>query len=345
MTETISTPETSLDQDLLDPDFMDEVELDEEESVAQYTIVSASYLRGPGLSLGAKVLLANLHIYQGTNSRAFPGTERLMKDLDCSRNSILRYRRELEDKGWIKTTHRRRADGTQKSNLYSLRKETPSQKWIEERKKSAVENLQGSKNELCKQGSKNELCSPIEQGSKFEPILLTVVNKNTTNHPTHKITSLVTGKKDEISSDSAEDQFERLWSLSKKKYGKKKARMVFLKLISEGYDPDVIEEAFKKYNLSFEEGNTNTRYYPQLYRWLDPDILYGWMDGWNRKKKELRKEAYLRLGSDIFSLGNYAATYDPRAKELLEGRDDVNYQEYLYQNMEAILDHYVAHMD
>ncbi len=70
------------------------------------------------ISIGAKALYSYLCSYAFGKGEAYPTVERIMQELNISENSFRRYRKELEDKGYI-TIEFRNIKGTNR-NVYKI---------------------------------------------------------------------------------------------------------------------------------------------------------------------------------------------------------------------------------
>lgn len=81
-----------------------------------YTQVPNALLKSQTVSPGAKLTYAMLLSYAWQNDYCFPGQERLAQDMGSGQRSVVRYIKELEEKGFLKITRR----GLGKPNLYEL---------------------------------------------------------------------------------------------------------------------------------------------------------------------------------------------------------------------------------
>ena len=70
------------------------------------------------ISIGAKALYSYLCSYAFGKNEAYPTVERIMQELNISENSFRRYRKELEDKGYI-TVEFKNIKGTNR-NVYKI---------------------------------------------------------------------------------------------------------------------------------------------------------------------------------------------------------------------------------
>ena len=70
------------------------------------------------ISIGAKALYSYLCSYAFGKDEAYPTVERIMQELNISENSFRRYRKELEDKGYI-TVEFKNIKGTNR-NVYKI---------------------------------------------------------------------------------------------------------------------------------------------------------------------------------------------------------------------------------
>ena len=83
-----------------------------------FTIVPNLLFVFKGLSHGARLTYVLLLKYAWKEGSCFPGVERLAKELEVERKSVMRYTKELRDKGFI--TIKRRGLG--KTNVYHINK-------------------------------------------------------------------------------------------------------------------------------------------------------------------------------------------------------------------------------
>ena len=70
------------------------------------------------ITIGAKALYSYLCSYAFSKDEAYPTVERIMQELNISENSFRRYRKELEDKGYI-TVEFKNIKGTNR-NVYKI---------------------------------------------------------------------------------------------------------------------------------------------------------------------------------------------------------------------------------
>ncbi len=81
-----------------------------------FTMVPNVILKAPGLSHGAKLCYAMLLSYAWQGDKCFPGQETLSSDLGVERKAVIRYLKELKDKGLVRVTRR----GMGKTNVYVI---------------------------------------------------------------------------------------------------------------------------------------------------------------------------------------------------------------------------------
>jgi hypothetical protein len=82
-----------------------------------FTLIPNYVLRARGLSRDAKLLYGILLSYAWQDSSCFPGYEVLMEDMQCHREALAKYIKELKEKGWIEV--RRRGQG--KTSIYTIK--------------------------------------------------------------------------------------------------------------------------------------------------------------------------------------------------------------------------------
>lgn len=83
-------------------------------SAGPWVALPVSVLRDERLSPQAKLLYALLRDYAGRDGHAFPGQDRLARDLGCTDRAIRNWLRELSDLGFVEVERR----GRTKTNLY-----------------------------------------------------------------------------------------------------------------------------------------------------------------------------------------------------------------------------------
>ncbi len=81
-----------------------------------FTQVPNFILENQNLSIGAKLVYAMMLRYAWSDNHCFPGQKTLASDAGMGVRSVVRYNKELEEKGFI-TTKRR---GLGKVNVYEL---------------------------------------------------------------------------------------------------------------------------------------------------------------------------------------------------------------------------------
>ncbi len=81
-----------------------------------FTMVPNIILKAADLTHGAKLCYAMLLSYAWQGDKCFPGQETLGNDLGVERKAVIRYLKELKDKGLVRVTRR----GMGKTNVYVI---------------------------------------------------------------------------------------------------------------------------------------------------------------------------------------------------------------------------------
>ncbi len=81
-----------------------------------FTMVPNIILKAADLTHGAKLCYAMLLSYAWQGDKCFPGQETLGSDLGVERKAVIRYLKELKDKGLVRVTRR----GMGKTNVYVI---------------------------------------------------------------------------------------------------------------------------------------------------------------------------------------------------------------------------------
>jgi hypothetical protein len=81
-----------------------------------FTMVPNVILRSPQLTHGAKVAYGILLSYAWQDDHTFPGQDRMATDMGVERKAVIRYLKELKDRGAIRVQRR----GMGKTNVYTI---------------------------------------------------------------------------------------------------------------------------------------------------------------------------------------------------------------------------------
>ncbi|MCM1992557.1 helix-turn-helix domain-containing protein [Oceanirhabdus seepicola] len=101
-----------------------------------YGLIAKSVMIDTNISIGAKALYSYICAYNGNDRGAFPTRERILKELKIGKDSLLKYRKELVENGYLIV------EGKFKSNAYNIvtcteKSDTKEQKqkgWYQEKK-------------------------------------------------------------------------------------------------------------------------------------------------------------------------------------------------------------------
>lgn len=87
-----------------------------------YGLIAKKVMRDRTISIKAKALYAYLSSFAGSaeEKSAFPGVQTMISDLKVSKDSFYKYRKELEDSGYITIEQMKNTDGTFYNNIYYI---------------------------------------------------------------------------------------------------------------------------------------------------------------------------------------------------------------------------------
>jgi len=88
-------------------------------------------LRDDSLSNDAKMLWLHMESYRMNNSYCFPSVKTLCKVSGYSKNSVIKYRRELVEADWLGSRSRKAKSGANASNIYTW--QSPYLRYIDKR--------------------------------------------------------------------------------------------------------------------------------------------------------------------------------------------------------------------
>lgn len=113
-------------------------------SITGYGLVFKRVMKDTKLNIEAKALYAYLSSYAGSDQSAFPSVELICHELDISKNRFRKYRKQLEDNGYL-NIERVKSNNLYGKNLYTLHHEPrPLQNRAVE--SEALENLTTTSN-------------------------------------------------------------------------------------------------------------------------------------------------------------------------------------------------------
>lgn len=88
-------------------------------SVSGYGLVFKRVMKDTGISIEAKALYSYLSAYAGANETAFPGVSLICHELNISDKRFQKYRKQLEDNGYLSIKRKRTNNGFSK-NIYTI---------------------------------------------------------------------------------------------------------------------------------------------------------------------------------------------------------------------------------
>ena len=132
------------------------------------------------ISIGAKALYSYLCSYAFGKGEAYPTVERIMQELNISENSFRRYRKELEDKGYI-TVEFKNIKGTNR-NVYKINNS------VEQKKEP--QNLTPSKFGTLPKSTPSKFGTQIIKDSKEYNNKNIIINKEKKGKTERRFTSI-----------------------------------------------------------------------------------------------------------------------------------------------------------
>lgn len=88
-------------------------------SVSGYGLVFKRVMKDTDISIEAKALYSYLSAYAGANETAFPGVSLICHELNISDKRFQKYRKQLEDNGYLSIERERTSNGFSK-NIYTI---------------------------------------------------------------------------------------------------------------------------------------------------------------------------------------------------------------------------------
>ena len=114
------------------------------------------------------------------------------------------------------------------------------------------------------------------------------------------------------------DGFTQLWRMWPNHNGSRpQASQIHARLIEAGIDPQVLASIAEEYKQSF---HSDSRYFPQLARWLNPDDIGGWCEVYTERLVWKRREILDDASSD--DLRDALARVDTHFQDLCRSADD-----------------------
>lgn len=164
-------------------------------SISGYGLVFKRVMKDTDISIEAKALYSYLSAYAGANETAFPGVSLICHELNISDKRFQKYRKQLEDNGYLSIKRERTSNGFSK-NIYTIEHNPVSGHFV------PVQNLPGRNLPVQNVGT---------------TINSSIINSNTNNSQTINTSA----------TDVTRERFENWWKLYDKKLDKKKAFSLF----------------------------------------------------------------------------------------------------------------------
>ncbi|MDK9853165.1 helix-turn-helix domain-containing protein [Staphylococcus equorum] len=164
-------------------------------SVSGYGLVFKRVMKDTDISIEAKALYSYLSAYAGANETAFPGVSLICHELNISDKRFQKYRKQLEDNGYLLIERERTSNGFSK-NIYTIEHNPVSGYFV------PVQNLPGRN---------------LPGQNVGTTINSSTINSNTNNSQTINTSA----------TDVTRERFENWWKLYDKKLDKKKAFSLF----------------------------------------------------------------------------------------------------------------------
>lgn len=164
-------------------------------SISGYGLVFKRVMKDTDISIEAKALYSYLSAYAGANETAFPGVSLICHELNISDKRFQKYRKQLEDNGYLSIKRERTSNGFSK-NIYTIEHNPVSGHFV------PVQNLPGRN---------------LPGQNVGTTINSSIINSNTNNSQTINTSA----------TDVTRERFEEWWKLYDKKLDKKKAFSLF----------------------------------------------------------------------------------------------------------------------
>ncbi|MCG7342356.1 helix-turn-helix domain-containing protein [Staphylococcus auricularis] len=199
-------------------------------SITGYGLVFKRVMKDTDISIEAKALYSYLSAYAGSSETAFPGVDLICHELNISDKRFKKYRKQLEDNGYLSVDRERTNNGFSK-NIYTIEHNPVSGNFV------PVQNFPGR----------------IVPGQNDPTTINSITNNNNTNNNKTINTS---------ASDVAREKFDEWWSLYDKKMDKKKAFSLFKSALKK-HDFETIMKGTKKYLNTIS--NKQYQKYPKTF--------------------------------------------------------------------------------
>lgn len=199
-------------------------------SITGYGLVFKRVMKDTSISIEAKALYSYLSAYAGANETAFPGVSLICHELNISDKRFQKYRKQLEDNGYLSIKRERTNNGFSK-NIYTIEHNPVSGHFV------PVQNLPGRNLPGQNVG--------------------TTINSSTINSITNNSQTINTS-----ATDVTRERFENWWKLYDKKLDKKKAFSLFKSALKK-HSYETIMDGTREYLKTI----TNKQYqkYPKTF--------------------------------------------------------------------------------
>ena len=199
-------------------------------SVSGYGLVFKRVMKDTDIDIEAKALYSYLSAYAGSSEVAFPSVNLICHELNISDKRFKKYRKQLEDNGYL-SVKRQRTDNGFSKNIYTIEHNPVSGSFV------TVQNVTGR--------------NVTGQNDN------TTINSITNNSITSNSKTI-----NNSATDVTREQFEEWWQLYDKKLDKKKAASLFKSALKK-HDFETIMKGTREYLKTI----TNKQYqkYPKTF--------------------------------------------------------------------------------
>lgn len=171
-------------------------------------------MKDTNIDIEAKALYGYLSAYAGSNESAFPSVSLICHELNISDKRFKKYRKQLEDNGYLKVNRERTQNGFSK-NIYTVEHNPVSGNFV------TVQNFPGR----------------IVTGQNDPTTINSITNNNYTSN-SKTINNSAT--------DVTQEKFNEWWNLYNKKIDKKKAYSLFKSTLKK-YDFETVMNGTREY--------------------------------------------------------------------------------------------------
>ncbi|WP_241955592.1 helix-turn-helix domain-containing protein [Staphylococcus chromogenes] len=183
-------------------------------SITGYGLVFKRVMKDTHIDIEAKALYSYLSAYAGSNESAFPSVSLICHELNISDKRFKKYRKQLEDNGYLKVNRERTQNGFSK-NIYTIEHNPVSGNFV------PVQNFPGR----------------IVTGQNDPTTINSITNNSITNN-SNTINNSAT--------DVTQERFDEWWALYNKKIDKKKAYSLFKSTLKK-YDFETVMNGTREY--------------------------------------------------------------------------------------------------